>query len=408
MDGKKASNIAAAWTTNSPRYRHTSSSAQEMELWLAQTAACGMAPWEHWPGGSPRDTRWKQPAHEFFDWMAANDIHFRNHVSLADVAVLYPQRTISFYRSDGTAERKLNNAAIDPEDYLQGLYYALLEHHIGFDFIHQEKLTPEAPSRFRALLIPNAALLRDEECEAFRKYVAGGGSILATFETSRYNEWGDQRGDFALHDLFGVSFAGEFPGGVIGPFGNSYMEIRRPHPVLSGFDDTQILPGPEYRVPVTELNADADLVLSVIPQYMNAMPELIYPRVRRTSEPAAIFREIGQARVAYFPGDIDRTGWRNGHPDFTSLLANTIRWLLGDRPSPVEVDGHGLFEVFSWETGSGFAIHILNYTNPNMLRASVREFYPIGPLQVAFTPPPEPEMTAPPAYRFTSEPFRPS
>jgi hypothetical protein len=387
MDGKKASNIAAAWTYNSPRYRHTSSAAPEMELWLAQTAACGMAPWEHWLGGSPLDIRWKQPARTFFDWMASNDAHFHNRRSLADVAVLYPQRTIAFYRSDGTAERKLNGTNIDPEDYLQGLYYALLEHHIGFDFIHQEKLTPEALGRFRALLIPNAALMRDEECEAIRQYVAGGGSILATFETSRYNEWGDQRGDFALHDLFGVSYAGEFPGGVIGPFGNSYMEIRQPHPALAGFEDTQILPGAEYRVPVTQLNASGDLVLSVIPKYMNAMPELIYPRVQHTSEPAALFRELGHARVAYFPGDIDRTGWRNGHPDFTRLLANSVRWLLRGQDSPVEVEGHGLFEFFSWQTDAGFAIHILNYTNPNMLRPSVREFYPIGPLEIKFTPP---------------------
>ncbi len=387
MDGKKVANIVGAWTYNSPRYRHTSSAGPEMELWLAQTAACGMAPWEHWMGGSPRDTRWEQPSQTFFSWMATNDVHFRNRKSLADVAVLYPQRTIAFYGSDGTNERKLNGAAIDPEDYLQGLYYALLEHHIVFDFIHQEKLTPQALSRYRALLLPNAALLRDSECEAIRRYVADGGSILATFETSRYNEWGDQRGDFALHDLFGVSNAGDHPGGVIGPFGNSYMEIRRPHSALAGFEGTQMLPGAQYRVPVTQLDASADLVLSVIPRYMNAMPELIFPRTEHTNEPAAMFREIGSSRVAYFPGDIDRTAWRNGHPDFTRLLANSVRWLMRGQASPVEVDGHGLFEVFAWQTEPGFAIHILNYTNPNMLRASVREFYPIGPLEVSFTPP---------------------
>lgn len=386
MEGKKASNITAAWTYNSPKYRHTASAPAEMKLWLAQTTAVGMTPWEHWLGGSPRDTRWKQPAKEFFDWMAANDPHFKNQGSIAEIAILYPQRTIAFYQSDGTKERKLNGADIDPEDYLQGLYYALLEGRFVFDFVHQEKLSAASLKQYRVLLIPNAALLRDEECETIRQYVASGGSVLATFETSRYNEWGDMRGDFGLQDIFGVSYAGDFPNGVIGPFGNSYMEIRQQHPALAGFDGTAILPGPEYRVPVTSLSND-EPTLSVIPHYMNAMPELIFPRIKRTNEPAVVFRQIGAARVAYFPGDIDRTAWKCGHPDFNRLLANSVHWLLGEHTPLITVEGKGLVEVLAWKTEAGFALHILNYTNPNMLRASIREYYPVGPLEVTFVAP---------------------
>ncbi len=386
MEGKKVSNIVAAWSYNSPRYRHTSSPAGEMDLWLAQTAACGMAPWEHWLGGSPRDTRWKQPAKEFFDWMAANDAHFRNRISIADVAVLYPQRTIAFYRSDGTKERKLNGEVIDPEDYLEGLYYALLEGRFLFDFIHQEKLSGEALRKYRVLLIPNAALLRDSECETIRQYVASGGSVMATFETSRYHEWGDPRGDFGLREIFGVSCSADSAGAVIGPFGNSYMEIRQQHPALAGFDGTDVLPGAEYRVQVTDL-ADNEAVLSLVPHYMNAMPEMIYPRVEKTNQPAAVFRQIGPSRVAYFPGDIDRTAWKSGHPDFTRLIGNTVRWLRGGHDAPVTIEGKGLVELFGWQTEPGFALHLINYTNPNMLRAAVRELYPVGPFAVSFALP---------------------
>ena len=41
-----------------------------------------------------------------------------------------------------------------------------------------------------------------------------------------------------------------------------------------------------------------------------------------------------------------------------------------------------MMELFAWETEPGFALHILNYTNPHMTRPFFREFYPIGPLQV--------------------------
>jgi hypothetical protein len=53
----------------------------------------------------------------------------------------------------------------------------------------------------------------------------------------------------------------------------------------------------------------------------------------------------------------------------------------------VSIEGEGIVEAFAWETEPGHALHILNYTNPNMTRAFVRRFYPIGPLRVAFEVP---------------------
>jgi hypothetical protein len=46
--------------------------------------------------------------------------------------------------------------------------------------------------------------------------------------------------------------------------------------------------------------------------------------------------------------------------------------------APVTVTGDGILEVFAWETDPGFALHLLNYTNPNMLRGWFTALYPVG------------------------------
>lgn len=382
MDGRTVTNVIGAYNTTQPLWRHTSKAPAEATLWMAQVTASGMVPWYHWLGGSPLDNRWRETGRAFFDWLAANEPHFRNRRSMANLAVLYPQSTIAFYRSNGTRERRLGGELIDPTDYLQGLYYALLEGRFSFDFVHQENLKAETLKPYRGLLIPNAAYLRDSECDAIRQYVASGGSVLATFETSRYNEWGERREDFGLQEILGVHVAGD----VIGPLNNSYMRIDHPHPILRGFTGTEILPGPEFRVKVSP-TMPGSLVLSVVPHYPPFPPEMVYPRIPNTPEPAAVFRQQGSARMVYFPGDIARTAWRSGNADLSRLICNSVDWLLGESRTPVSVEGPGMLEIFAWETEPGFALHLLNYTNPNMTRPAIREFYPVGPLSVKFAVP---------------------
>jgi hypothetical protein len=122
-------------------------------------------------------------------------------------------------------------------------------------------------------------------------------------------------------------------------------------------------------------------VLSVVPGYVAYPPELSYPPQSQTDEPAVVLRERGSSRLAWFPGDIERTMWRSGHTDLSRLLQNTVRWLLTGE-APVTVEGPGVIETFAWETEPGFAVHVLNYTNPAMHRGWIREFFPIGAQKV--------------------------
>jgi len=374
MQGRTITNVAGAYSNATPNWRHVSKAPAELTLWLAQSTASGMVPWFHWLGGSPEDNRWRAVGRSFFDWLANNETHFRNRSSIADLAVLYPQRTVAFYSRPESRRPRYRGGSVD---YLQGLYYALLEGRFLFDFVHEGNLDATSLQKYRALLVPNAAYLSDGQCEAIRRYVNGGGSLLATFETSRHTEWGDPRPDFQLADVFGAHAAGE----VIGPRGNSYARMEARHPVLEGFHDTALLPGAENRVPV---RADSvPLILSIVPAYPAFPPEMVYPHEPKTTEHAAVFREMGKSRIAYFPGDVDRTCWRSGNTDMSQLLQNAVHWVRGSDPA-VSISGSGIIEVFAWETEPGYALHLLNYTNPNMTHGAIRQTYPLGPQQVRF------------------------
>jgi hypothetical protein len=125
-------------------------------------------------------------------------------------------------------------------------------------------------------------------------------------------------------------------------------------------------------------------VLSIVPAFPAFPPEMVFPRKPRTDEPAAVFRKHGTSRIAYFTGDIDRTLWRSGNTDLSQLLQQAVHWVAGGAPPPVRVTGEGIIELFAWQTEAGYALHLLNYTNPNMTRGFVRRFYAIGPQRVEF------------------------
>src|SRR5262249_44702900 len=133
-------------------------------------------------------------------------------------------------------------------DYLQGMYHALVEGRFVFDFVHEDDLDANSLKKYAAVILPNVAFLSDRQCEALRGYARNGGGLLATFETGRYDLTGARRSALGLGDIFGTTVSGE----IAGPRGNSfYARIEQRHPILAGFEDTEILPGAEYRLPVT-------------------------------------------------------------------------------------------------------------------------------------------------------------
>jgi hypothetical protein len=374
LDGKFTANITAAYSTGVVRWRNASKNPAEAQMWMNETLAGGLALYYHFIGsedGLGEDRRWQKVGSDYFQWSAKHDAHLRARRSIADIGVVMGQSTQLLYKGPATAQSRAYM-----RETTHGMYETLLRGRFAFDYVHEDRLDPEHLSKYRVLLLPNIAMLSDRQCQQIRDYVQSGGSIMASFETSLYDENLKPRSDFGLADLLGVTKAGD----VIGTNGNAYYaRIERQHTILDGFSNTNWLPGSQNRIPLKPV---ADPILTVVPGFVQYPPELAYPPVSHTDEPAVVLRETGSSRIAYFPGDIERTYWLTGHGDLLRLMHNTIRWITRDERI-IHVEGDGFIEMLAWETAPGYAVHLLNYTNPNAHHSWMQSTYPLGPQTVS-------------------------
>ena len=109
--------------------------------------------------------------------------------------------------------------------------------------------------------------------------------------------------------------------------------------------------------------------------------EKVYPRVVKTDKSQLFLREYGAGRVVYFPWDIDRTFWEVLSVDHLKLLRNAVEWATNEEPA-VTVTGPGVLDVTVWRQKDSMTVHLVNLTNPMMMKGPLRELISIGPQTV--------------------------
>ena len=374
MGNKPIGGIFSVGLEERYRWKDSVQSPAEITLWIAEGVANGLRSWFTKFGGVLYDQRWLKPVEEAYTWQAEHEAYLRNTRPVARVAVLYSQQTAAFYGGE-QAEAKV-------EDHTLGWYQALIEARIPFEMVHDGLLDADHVDHFKTLILPNIAALSDAQCQQLRDFVGRGGSLIATFESSRYDEAGQRRANFGLADLFGVDIAGE----VEGPLQNSYLRLEpNPdgtlHPLLAGFSDTERVINSAYRLGVQAQVAFPNPPLTLIPSYPDLPMEEVYPRADHTGIPEVYLREMGASRVVYFPGDIDRTFWEVLSLDHGRLLVNAVDWATNE-DRPVIVQGQGVLDVTVWEQANSLTVHLVNLTNAMMMKGPVRELVAVGVQQV--------------------------
>jgi hypothetical protein len=356
------------------RWKDSVQSEPEVRLWVAEGTANGMRPWVTKFSGVLYDRRWMPMVARIYEWHYAHERYLRNEAPLARVALLLSEQTTAEHPGVAPGDRH--------EDHVLGMYQALVESRVPFEMVHEAILTPERLDPFKLLILADAAALSDAQCRAIREYVQRGGSLLATFTSSLYDETGRRRNDFGLADLFGVAFAGR----VDGPMQNSYLSLDsdsstgQRHPILAGLEDTPRIINGVFRLevrPTTEFPSP----LTLIPSYPDLPMEDVYPRIPHTGTRELYLRDMGRSRVVYIPWDIDRTFWEVLCVDHLRLLRNAIAWAANETPS-VAVDGPGVLDVTVWRQRESMTVHLVNLTNSMMMKGPLREVIPVGPQRV--------------------------
>jgi Hypothetical glycosyl hydrolase 6/Beta-galactosidase trimerisation domain len=362
------------------RWKDSVQSGDELRLWIADGIAQNYRPAFTKFNAKPFDMRWFPVIQEIWQWHYANEGYFRNEKSFARVGMVYSQQTAKFY---GGPE-----AATKVDEPGLGFYHALVEARIPFEMVHDGLLDREHVDQFRTLILPNIAALSTDQCTQIQEFVERGGSVIATYETSLYNEWGVERKDFGLASLFGASFAGKKEG----PQQNSYLELEKDpatgqyHPLLAGFEDAGRIINGIHRLHVASTDSATYAPLVVIPTYADLPMEECFPPPETTHEPGVLARNVGQGRVVYFPWDIDYTFWQVLNVDHMKLLRNAVLWATNE-PAPLSVEGKGILDVSIWGQKNSITAHLVNLTNPMMLKGPLREVIPISRQKVTIRAP---------------------
>ncbi|HEY3755698.1 MAG TPA: alpha-amylase family protein [Opitutaceae bacterium] len=395
---KVAAESMAMYQTE-PTFRFAAKPAPEARLWMVEGFAGGINPWWHYLGAYGEDRRSYRTPVELCQWHAANERFLTGRRPIATVGLLWSQRSGDFYgRDDWRAQ------ALQP---MNGFTQALVKARIPYLPVHIDDVATQARG-MRTLIAPNIGALTDEQAATLRNFVNGGGGLVATGYTSLCDHWGDPRPDFALADVLGVNLpaghrarreearqrwaaekshsylrlAPELRARIDGPHpAGEPPAVGERHPVLAGFDDTDILSYGGSLEAMT-VSPTASVLATFIPPFPITPPEDVWMRTPKTDIPALIVHDRpGHGRVVYLPADLDRRFARDILPDHGRLLANAVRWTAQD-DLPLRVEGPGLIDCHLYREPGRILLHLINLTNAGTWRAPTDELIPVGPVRV--------------------------
>lgn len=384
-----------------PAFRLASMPAPEVRLWSTSGFAGGIQPWWHHIGSMHEDRRQYRTAEPLFTWHEANQDLLVDRRLVADVGVVWTQQNHDYYGRAAAAERTMAP--------YRGVLKALNRHGITYVPLHADEIAGAA-ERLRVIVLPNMGGLSEAQVAGVEAFVAAGGSVISTGETSIASEHGDARGDFALADLFGVH-RGEGARGDIGAIDNNietharhtYLrlapELRggvygsrdatapapegERHPILAGLEEADTIPFGGF-LPIVSVDAGTEVLATFIPDFPIYPPETSWMRKPRTDLAAVTACTAPSGgKLVWFVADLDRCFARDESFEHALLLANAVSWALGDRQRVTLSGGKGVITADLYRQEGRHVLHLNNRLLLSRIPGRQYDLVPIGPIEVS-------------------------
>ena len=249
-----------------------------------------------------------------------------------------------------------------------GAFRAFMEKHIPVRVLTEQDLEDANLHGMRVLVLPNVACMSDRAAEVVRRFVNAGGGLIATFETSLYDENFQKRSDFALGDVFHASYAGTNT--VSQRIEDLALTIDASHAIVDDRCDqvqanhrmaqSRQSTAERDRSPWSPRPPRSSRIAGglVLASYNVNLPA----EEASKRHPAIIAGEFGKGRVVYFAASIDKGMFFYPDAYMRQMLANAARWAAHDARPLVEVNGPLILTttVRRQPESNRIVVHLLN------------------------------------------------
>ena len=394
-------------------FRRASMPPEEVRTWMRSGIAGGISPWWHHVGADQEDRRQFETSVDLFGWHAEHDRWLYGRRTLAEIGIVWSHENVDFYGRDQRDTR----CALP----WRGFTAALTRARIPFTPLHASDV-PTSPGQLRAVVLPDVAVLSDEQCERVVAFVEAGGSVVLTGRTGTLDIDGTDRSEWPFATLVGArptgsAFAADEPPTSSWEVqtGHTYLRLERAgdpdrsapdasiaqsfaERLADTFANTTLLPfgGSIFgyavspadaartaaAAPTAAVSTATAVAATLVPPSPIYPPEFSWMRTPRTDVPAIVTRTLpGGGRIVLLAADIDRQYGRLRIPDHGDLLAQAVKWAGG--PPPVTIAGPGYLSCHAYSIDDSIVVHIVNLTGANEWPGYLEALPPVGPVTVS-------------------------
>jgi len=288
------------------------------------------------------------------------------------IALLYPGRTGDLLYGVGNPDAARGGRETRFYQNQEAVWEALTKSHLQADTMWLETTSKEKLSRYRIAFLSDGRCLTESQIDMLREWVREGGALVATGATSLLDQWGRPRSDYALADVFGVTWAGTKGGPTEHDLWRYVERDLKPKSGIAGIRIASSVPSLGALSPERRIEYD-----------VSCGYDLVKPTTGRTvatwegGEPAIVTNTFGKGTCTFIttihPGlSLTTKGWavhalyKDFWPGACELIAETVRGAASAAKVPLPFSVENCPEyvetvIRSQPDKNRWMFHLLNY-----------------------------------------------